>query len=550
MFSRKNIFTELFFKSLSLANTNHYFKTLNQVKNHSTFHKWTLDYFRNQPPYNKFVLKESITEDKKSLYSPINLNATATDELLMNYFSLKNVSHHEIDKELANRVDDMSINQILALMDACLSGKTQFHKTSRSFKKCIELMNELWFRRPDLTTSQTIQLIYYVSIYKNKTKQVVEFGLQKLMNEIDHLKKLTDEELSVIAVATYKTSAKVYDKMLRIFAYRVERNLDNLIQNPLNFVSIIKPLKRAKYHDPVLLTQLIKAFSSNKNNKVLEDVTSSIHLLTYFADANCGEVDFLQQLIDSIGNIMIKDCLKHYRIKDVSNYVFSASYLGLTPKNPNVCKMIINFLENIFNSKEKCEKMSKTLIGMCLSMWMLNYKPIQLMQFMFFEVPVAALRMPNAHKQDNRLNLLLTCAHIEQPDLIMGYKLIDEQTTNSMPDPYKHLAERPFLVMVYQSLQKLYHELDIMNVEYNFSIPYLRILGIKIIRTNGETIYVEVLDSSNCLYDTLIPNGMMKLKFRLESKLNFFVIKVNHNENTLQNPVALKRHLESLLSDK
>lgn len=97
--------------------------------------------------------------------------------------------------------------------------------------------------------------------------------------------------------------------------------------------------------------------------------------------------------------------------------------------------------------------------------------------FLFYKVP-------NAHKQDNRLNLLLTCAHIEQPDLKMGYQLI-EQTTNSMPDPYKHLAERPFLVMVYQSLKKLNHELDIMNVEYNFSIPYLRILGIKIIRTNG-----------------------------------------------------------------
>lgn len=54
--------------------------------------------------------------------------------------------------------------------------------------------------------------------------------------------------------------------------------------------------------------------------------------------------------------------------------------------------MIINFLEDIFDSKDKCEKMSKTLIGMCLSMWMLNYKPIQLMQFMFSEVPVAALR--------------------------------------------------------------------------------------------------------------------------------------------------------------
>jgi len=305
MFSRKNLFIDVFIKSLSSGNTDRYFQTLVQVKNHSTFHKWTLDYFRNQPHYNKFVLRQSIIEDKKSLNNTINLNITPTDKLLMNYSSLTNVSHYEIDKELATRVNDMSINQILALMDACLSGKSQFHKNSRSFKKCIELMDELWFRRPDLTILQTIQLIYYVSIYKNKSKQVVEFGLQKLMNEIDYLKKLTDEELSVIAVATYKTSAKVYDKMLRIFAYRLERNLDNLIQNPLNFVSMIKPLKKAKYHDPVLLSRLINAFSSNTNNKVLEDVTSSIHLLTYFADANCGEVDFLQQLIDSIGNIMV-----------------------------------------------------------------------------------------------------------------------------------------------------------------------------------------------------------------------------------------------------
>lgn len=38
--------------------------------------------------------------------------------------------------------------------------------------------------------------------------------------------------------------------------------------------------------------------------------------------------------------------------------------------------------------------------------------------------------------------------------------------------------------------------------------------------------YVEVLDNNTCLYDTEIPNGMMKLKFRLESKLHFTVITV------------------------
>lgn len=79
-------------------------------------------------------------------------------------------------------------------------------------------------------------------------------------------------------------------------------------------------------------------------------------------------------------------------MKDISNYVFSISYLGLTPKNPKVCKIIINFLDQIFITKERCQSMSKTLIGICLSMWMLDYKPIKLMKFLFSNVSVADLR--------------------------------------------------------------------------------------------------------------------------------------------------------------
>lgn len=91
--------------------------------------------------------------------------------------------------------------------------------------------------------------------------------------------------------------------------------------------------------------------------------------------------------------------------------------------------------------------------------------------------------MSKAHKQDNRLNLLLSCVLIEQPDLLIHCQLAEE-TLNSMPDAQKHLGERPFLVKVYQTLQKLSHELDILNMEYNFSIPCLKILGIKIMKNN------------------------------------------------------------------
>lgn len=61
------------------------------------------------------------------------------------------------------------------------------------------------------------------------------------------------------------------------------------------------------------------------------------------------------------------------------------------PKD-DVCKIIINFLDQIFNTKEKCKKRSKTLVGMCLSMWMLDYKPIKLITIIFSEMSIADLR--------------------------------------------------------------------------------------------------------------------------------------------------------------
>lgn len=305
MFTKKIFFVNIFVKSLNIEKRNLNFQIINKVKNYSTFHKWTLDYFRNQEHYNKFILKSSTSKVDKSIYDPIQLETIPTDKLLITFSSTNNqFVYNKIDEELANRINNMSINHILALMDTFLSEKSQLLKNSKSFKKCMEVMDELWFRRPDLTIYQTIQLIYYVSIYKNKSKTIVQFGLQKLMNEINYLKQLTDEELSILAVTTYKSGAKVYDKILRIFVFRLEKNLDNLIQNPIIFVSLIKPLKKAKYHDPILLTRMMTTFN-NQNNEVIKDVTSSIHLLTYFADANFGDVNFLQQLIDSIGNMMV-----------------------------------------------------------------------------------------------------------------------------------------------------------------------------------------------------------------------------------------------------
>jgi len=51
-----------------------------------------------------------------------------------------------------------------------------------------------------------------------------------------------------------------------------------------------------------------------------------------------------------------------------------------------------------------------------------------------------------------------------------------------MPDSSKHLGERPFLVKVFQTLQAISTKLDVSKVEYDFSIPYLKILGIKIMK--------------------------------------------------------------------
>lgn len=299
MFTRKTFCSNIFYASFNIIKKNHDFQMICRQKNHSTFHKWILDYFKNQSNYNKFVLKQPDVIFNNSV------KTISTDELLIKFSATNSkLLFHEIDGELVNRVNDMTINQILALMDASLSDKKQLHISSRAFIKCLEIMNEFWFRRPDLTVSQTIQLIYYVSIYKKQSKSIVEFGLKKLMNEINYVKQLTNEELSILAVATYKSNAKVYDKMLRIFSFRIEKNLNQLIKNPLHFVSLIKPLKKSKYHDPILLSRLTTAFNDNNNN-ILNNTTSSIYLLEYLADANCSDVKFLQQLVDSVGNVMV-----------------------------------------------------------------------------------------------------------------------------------------------------------------------------------------------------------------------------------------------------
>lgn len=307
MFLTRKLFSNVFIKSSTVVKKNYCVQISSRVKNNLTFHRQTLNYFRNQPRYNKFVLRPTtIVNTDKLNYNCISSEAIPTDELLVKFlYPCIKPSHVEIDAELEKRVSDMTIDQMLTLMDACLSEKNQVSKNSRSFKKCMQIMDGYWFRRPDLTAAQTLQLIYYVSTYKSLSKHIVEYGLQKLMNDIGFLKQLNNEELSILAVAAYKSNAKVYDKMLRIFAHRVETNIDKLIQYPMYLVSLIKPLRRAKYHDPILLTRLIAALNTDKNNKVLNDTTSSIHFLTYLADANCGNIEFLQKLVDSIGNIMV-----------------------------------------------------------------------------------------------------------------------------------------------------------------------------------------------------------------------------------------------------
>ncbi|XP_050440523.1 uncharacterized protein LOC126845721 [Adelges cooleyi] len=546
----KNSILSIFVKSSILFRKKYNFQSFPKSHVSSTFNEWILMFFKTHPPYNKFVLKpttlvnndlEARTLDK----APISLKCNTNNELLNKFSSTSSLSTiNEIDKELENRIDVMTIEQIMQLMDSCLTSKNKLSKNSKAFKRCLQIMNENWFRRPDLNCYQTVQLMYYASIYKHKAYNTISFGLQKIMNELSYVKKFSNEELSVLAVATYKTGVKVNDKLLRLFVYRLEKKLDELLQKPILFISLLKPLKKAKYHDPTLIKTLTTSLKCDGSNLVIKDFTSSVHLLSYLADSNCGDIKNLQKLIDSIENSMIQDNMKNYRIKDLTNFLFSVSYLGITLSN-HIVEIIDSYLYEVFNTKDKCIKYSNMLISVCLSMWMLKWTSSKLIQFVFSQVPISALRSPNIHKQNNRLDLLLTSVSIEKPELLQHCKFIE--TIENMPKPCSHINERPLLLNVFKNLQELSKDLKFSSIEYNFSIPNLKILGIKIINNNKNKIYVEVLDSCTCLANTGIPNGTMKLKLRLESKLNFTVITVNHMDNVLQNSKSLKIYLESLL---
>ncbi|XP_050524057.1 uncharacterized protein LOC126895834 [Daktulosphaira vitifoliae] len=544
LFKQNNLF-KFIIKSVNFYEKISNVNTLASSSYKGSFHEWILKFFRTQPRYKKFLLDRDVdvTHLVKNL---ISLKAISTNELLINFSSLNTLPIiNEVDRELESRVNTMNIDQMITLMDTCLASKNKLFKKSRAFKKCLETMDEKWFRKPDLNCYQTMQLIYYVSFFKKKATNVVTYGLKKIANDFNYLKKFSDEEMSILAITTYKTGAKVNDKLLRIIVSKLEKNLNNLIQTPILFVSLLKPLKKAKYHDPVLISKLIQTIKFD-NNLVIKDVTSSIHFLSYLADANCGDIQYLQQLIDLIGNIMVQDNLKNYRIKDVTSFLFSISYLGLSVNNTSLKTTITNFLNYIFNSKENCIKHSKMFISINLSLWMLNWENIYLTKLIAMEIPISSLRSQDVHKQNYRLDLLLTCISIERPELIEKHSL--NQTINTMPQFDRHLDERPFLQKVFKNLKELSRKHNLFSVEYNFCIPNIKILNIKVVDNNRIIFYFEVLDNTTCLHNTAVPHGMMKLKLRLESKLNYRIISINEINNILLSSKSLKQYLDFLLS--
>lgn len=54
-----------------------------------------------------------------------------------------------------------------------------------------------------------------------------------------------------------------------------------------------------------------------------------------------------------------------------------------------------------------------------------------------------------------------------------------------MPNVHRHLGERPFLEKVFKTLKEISYKLDVSDVKYNFNVPHLKILGIKVVKNNG-----------------------------------------------------------------
>lgn len=395
----------------------------------------------------------------------------------------------EISKTKTRKPEDVSkvLDVLIEVMPERITNLTIFNEGTKTIYRKF---------RENPCKEKFLKLCFYLGLFKKKHPGPTLLG-DLMENYCDKMleKGCNTTDFAIICTATYKASVrfaskKFVDRLVNEIA--ITKRMDNFI-----FVAFVKSLRLNKLYSPQVVEKL-REFSNQGELENL-DFKSLIHIFAYIADNSINDETLSNAFIDRCVNTMDKTA----RAKDMQMLLYSCALLNLSV-NPDYIEKLNELA--IARIDQEFDKKFDEFVDIALSMWMLGFKPSQLLKSILSDSRILAGGDASRVKIDSRKKLLLTCLEIEQPEWVRELNISPPSFDQQRPAP--HYLVKP-------SLDALLKNSKSKKPKVVQQIKSLNIAGLLVEEDDGKLIHVEALDSTNVLSDRKSPNGIFALKLRL-----------------------------------
>lgn len=420
-----------------------------------------------------------------------------------------------IDVECANRLRKIKSCEIYGLVDSLIEVMPERVQFLRVFPDALNILLGDFNYKPD--KESFVKLSFYLGLLKKRPP-----GPMMLTNLMeDYMNKMIGSDMStmdfaIICTALYKASVRIRSKKFEQRLIQEIVSIDQMDQNI--FIAFVKSLRLNRINSPEVIKKLKELRDKGDLNHL--ELQSLIHTFILIADNSVKEDDLTEFFVERCLSIMNSES----RAKDAQKLLYSCALLNFPLKTEHLLKLEQHVMAR--TNHVEYEQKFDNFVGAALSMWMLNYRPRELVDKLLNDQRFHKLGDKSRIKLDSRKKLLQTCIEIEEPTWIKDVKISSPSFSEHRPSPR---------YLIKSSLEKAMSNMRGRSMKLVQQIQNLNIAGILVQESSGKLLHVEILDKTNVLSDKKTPNGIIALKLRLLKQMNCKVEVVSFRLNNLMN---------------
>ncbi|XP_046403443.1 uncharacterized protein LOC124169022 isoform X2 [Ischnura elegans] len=399
-----------------------------------------------------------------------------------------------IDRVCCEKIPRISVEDAIRVNYCWLGLVGPQLKFLNSYKALIDISMKVFKKSVQIPTVISILFLSGVGRKHQRAKEVVALGLNHIFEDKNHINELSDTEMILISEVAFKTGLKINNPVfLDHLISSVSEDILKLVKDPAHLVVVVKALRHNRSHDRNFLRSMQKCFI--EDNQILSryNFAGLTHLIALYADALYSDQNFLNYLID--GAIVSFDAPDSYnpfnekgkgRAKDIARLLWAAGYLGIQISENVIEGNIIPTIEEKIKSGVY-KNQQNVLIDTILSLWIMGYKPVNLIPHVFTKEIKKYLLETHQVRYKARLQLLSTCISIETPRVMHDVDLKNFFLLRPYnPDEEVILRQRPFFRRVIQDVKNAVILPGGINIKCGNSLPFLTIPGVVLSASRNE----------------------------------------------------------------